>query len=238
MFKVISRFRTVWKKIIWQVDIPFQFSDIDSVHVDLGAGNIPRNPFGAHKVIATDFHLPREPLGNLEFVQVDLTTTLPFSDNSISSISAYDVLEHIPRWERTETGIGFPFIFLMNEIHRVLIPGGIFIAVTPAFPNDEAFKDPTHVNLIAKSTIQYFVEPEPWARLLGYGYTGSFSVEAQCWLRGAGPYSQRSLLWGWREKNVKSKLRTWWVLFWRILFLKKSKKSTPLLWVLIKENSK
>jgi SAM-dependent methyltransferase len=97
-------------------------------------------------------------------------------------MSAFDVLEHIPRWERTPDSIQFPFINLMNEISRCLKPGGFFVAVTPSYPSDQAFQDPTHVNFISPVTIRYFVGPKPMANQLGYGFNGDFELVCQTWV--------------------------------------------------------
>lgn len=162
-------------------------------HVDLGAGHFPRNPAGATNLVATDFLSVDEPEGsNFSRVQSDLTKKLPFADSSVDSVSCFDVLEHIPRWERTEKGIEFPFINLMSEISRILNPGGIFIAVTPAFPRSPAFQDPTHVNFISEGTIDYFVGTNPPANSLGYGFSGDFTKIHVSWLKGPGPYEETS----------------------------------------------
>lgn len=182
-----SAFDRFLSQIIWQIGIPISNRASESVHVDLGSGNSPRNPFGATKLIGTDFHSSFTSPEGVEFVQLDLTRQLPFEDSSIDSISAYDVLEHIPRWERFETGIEFPFIRLMSEIYRCLKPGGIFLAVTPAFPSPSAFQDPTHVNFISSVTINYFIGPTPWAGNLEYGFNGKFNLVCQTWIhRGVG----------------------------------------------------
>jgi SAM-dependent methyltransferase len=176
------------KKALWQVSIPYNHQSAHSTHVDLGAGNLPRNPFCASEVIATDFHGGFTNSSGVRFVQADLTRKLPFETDSIDSFSAFDLLEHIPRWERVDGVIQFPFINLMNEVSRCLKPGGIFLAVTPAFPGEGAFQDPTHVNFISPATIKYFVSPDAWARNLEYGFTGSFEYITQFWLRGSGPF--------------------------------------------------
>ena len=183
-----QKLRNLVLKARWQVSIPMRLESENSIHVDLGAGNLPRNPFRAAEVIATDFHSGFINSSGIKFVKADLTRGLPFESESIDSFSAYDLLEHIPRWERENGEIRFPFIDLMSEISRCLKPGGLFLAVTPAFPGEGAFQDPTHVNFISPSTIKYFVNPDAWARNLEYGFTGKFDCVTQFWLRGAGPF--------------------------------------------------
>ena len=228
------RLASAIRKIVWSIDIPFTHISTSSIHVDLGAGNSPRNPFSAAKLIATDMHKSFTRHDGVEFVLADLTRSLPFASDTISSFSAYDVLEHIPRWERVDGEIQFPFINLMSEVHRCLIPGGIFLSVTPAYPNAEAFQDPTHVNIISKGTIRYFAAPEPWATLTGYGFVGSFHVITQTWLRGAGPYSGESLTKLYRDQGLKTKSKVSLKFICRTLKLFRNRKPTHLLWVLQK----
>jgi SAM-dependent methyltransferase len=228
------RLASAFRKIAWNIDIPYVHNSDLSIHVDLGAGNSPRNPFNATTLIATDIHKSFTRHDGVEFVVADLTRTLPFESNTISSFSAYDVLEHIPRWERVADEIQFPFINLMSEIYRCLAPGGIFLSVTPAFPKAEAFQDPTHVNIISKGTIRYFAAPEPWATLTGYGFVGSFQVISQTWLRGAGPYSSESLTNSLQGSRNKDKMRICLKLVRRALKLIRNRNPTHLLWVLQK----
>ncbi len=165
-----------------------------ALHVDLGAGAIPRNTMLADKVLATDYQPSEHYTSEVERLQCDLTKRLPFDDNSVDSFSAYDLLEHIPRWEREVDQITFPFINLMNEIHRALKPGGVLIAITPAFPSPAAFQDPTHVNIITIDTADYFCGDKAGARTLGYGFNGHFIKVQNTWLRGPGAWEQSSWL--------------------------------------------
>ena len=168
----------------WQDFIPeFQFPP-DAIHVDLGAGQVPRNPLRVPNLIATDIHLFKQ--SKYKTIFADLTRPLPFESNSIQSFSAFDVLEHIPRWERTnDEHVIFPFVNLMSEVFRCLRPGGYFIALTPAIPSHIAFQDPTHVNFVTKETLDlYFAGDEPWATSLGYGFSGSFNVLENDWKEG------------------------------------------------------
>ena len=148
---------------------PNQFN----VVVDFGCGSRPRNPLKANKVVGLDVfeEPPFRVHGELSYMQVSADGKLPFENSSIDALTAFDVLEHIPR----QSGYSHtnPFIEIMNEIHRVLRPGGLFLAVTPSFPSGAAFQDPTHVNIISKETHKYFSD-DVWGRSLGYGFRGEF----------------------------------------------------------------
>jgi SAM-dependent methyltransferase len=187
-------------------------------------------------LIATDFHDSFTRHDGVEFKKCDLTRSLPFDSNSIDSFTAFDVLEHIPRWERTENGIGFPFINLLNEIHRCLKPGGLFMALTPAYPSEAAFQDPTHVNLISRATLLYFTGNEPWAKLLGYGFDNGFTVVTQTWQRGGGVLSDTSLISEFDKATTPERIKIIMKLIKRIIILARSRKPSHLLWVLRKDS--
>lgn len=217
-----------------QVNLPRSDSSLDSVHLDLGCGAIPRNPFAAKILYGADFSEFGSRLQDgIHFVSVDLTRSLPFEADSFSSISAYDVLEHIPRWERLpDDSIIFPFVNLMQEIHRVLRPNGIFYAVTPGYPSKAAFQDPTHINYITVETLAYFSGDTVHADNLGYGFSGKFEVLHNSWLRGDGPFAQRRITFKGGDTNWFSKdsMR----LARRIYKLIKNRNPEHILWVIKK----
>ena len=156
--------------------------DVGTRHLDLGCGNTPRNPFHASKVYGVDIggFVPAAGYEGATIIEANLLERIPFEDSHFSSISAYDVLEHIPRWSTNIHGnVVFPFVELMNEVWRLLGCGGIFIASTPAFPHPKAFQDPTHVNIITKDTHSYFIGAEPYARR--YGFKGHFELICAGW---------------------------------------------------------
>lgn len=62
----------------------------------------------------------------------------------------------------------FHLFFLMNEVHWVLKPNGIFYAVTPAHPHQKSFADPSHVNFITQDTHTYFCGDAPLGRMDGF----------------------------------------------------------------------
>jgi SAM-dependent methyltransferase len=144
--------------------------------LDLGCGAKVRNPFGADELFGIDLETRPDIPPNI--VIADLATEpIPFSSNFFDFVTAYDVLEHIPRLifnpKRRNS-----FVELMNEIHRVLKNDGIFFSSTPMYPHPSAFVDPTHVNIMTKETIPYYftnsINEKPWA--VDYGFKGLFSL--------------------------------------------------------------
>ena len=145
-------------------------------HLDLGCGATPRNPYRRGEVHAIDLLRP-EGVDSALFRVANLACEpIPYPDDSFDSVSAYDFLEHVPRVLPAADGAGtvFPFVRLMDEIWRVLLPGGLFYALTPAVPGMAAFTDPTHVNYISDETHSYFCGESPPARI--YGFAGRFEA--------------------------------------------------------------
>jgi SAM-dependent methyltransferase len=144
--------------------------------LDLGCGPNPKNPFNADEVFGIDVRDDLE----LGIKRADLVIEpIPFPDESFEYITAHDFLEHIPRVIYAPLRRN-AFVELMNEIYRVLKTDGLFMSFTPAYPHPEAFRDPTHVNIITDQTFQaYFDNVNRWAA--GYGFNGSFLIQMQEW---------------------------------------------------------
>lgn len=92
--------------------------------IDLGCGQVPL--FQAYRdkvssITCVDWPATPHKTDHLDH-HVDLTETLPFSDNSFDTIILSDVLEHIPEPGR-----------LWSEMYRILAPKGVAIINVPFF---------------------------------------------------------------------------------------------------------
>lgn len=144
--------------------------------LDLGCGPVPKNPFNATEVHGID--VQADAAANI--LAADLVVEpIPHPDASFEYVTAHDFLEHIPRLVYAPRRRN-AFIELLNEVWRVLMPGGMFLSLTPAYPHAATFRDPTHVNFITDETFPlYFDDQHRWAK--AYGFTGAFHVELQEW---------------------------------------------------------
>ena len=68
-------------------------------------------------------------------------------DNSVGVIRASDFLEHI------SDKVG-----LMNECHRVLAHGGMFLSTTPSSDGRGAYQDPTHISFWNENSFWYYTD--------------------------------------------------------------------------------
>lgn len=156
---------------------------LPDTHLDLGCGAVPRNPYHRARLCGVDIRaVPAQ--GDIEVRVANVALEpIPWADNSFASVSAFDFLEHVPRVLSSVDGrtTNFPFVRLMDEVWRVLADGGRLWALTPAFPNEESFRDPTHVNIITERTHEYFCGDKPLARM--YGFNGSFKALRTGWVR-------------------------------------------------------
>ncbi|QDL56074.1 glycosyltransferase [Rhodoferax aquaticus] len=144
--------------------------------LDLGCGARPQNPFNADEVfgidIGTDF--------GAHVRSVDLAIEpIPFEDNSLDFVTAYDFLGYVPRVIYTPKRRN-SFVELINEVYRVLKPGGYFLSSTPAYPHGEAFQDPTHVNIMTDQTLPLCFDDTTRAAAR-YGFNGAFRIETHEW---------------------------------------------------------
>lgn len=125
---------------------------------------------------------------------VDLDAPWPWPESSVEEVLALDVCEHIGDCGHNSGRYDCPGcggsgyvpvrhslgrIHFMNELHRVLVPGGKVTVETPnASRGSGYFQDPTHVSPWCLSTFKYFERGSfAHGRLSkAYGITATFRV--------------------------------------------------------------
>ncbi len=83
------------------------------------------------------------------FINIDIVP--PYLDGTVDRVEADNLLEHLDNEQ---------FIFVMNEVHRVLKPGGMFWFCVPNALDwmDGAFGDFTHKRFFVPRSFYYFTE--------------------------------------------------------------------------------
>lgn len=150
--------------------------------LDLGCGafDFEHTIKGFKEEVDEIYGIDLQDFGNPHIKVCDIVTDpFPFPDNYFTYVRAHNILEHIPKliyYPKRR----YPFVEVMNEIHRVLVPDGKCEILVPVHPNISSFTDPTHVSHITLNTITGYFCIE--GRYLfeycqaHYGYKGTFSV--------------------------------------------------------------
>ncbi|MFM6505980.1 MAG: glycosyltransferase [Dolichospermum sp.] len=135
----------------------FSFSNLQPLRIDLGCGVNKPNGF-----VGVDLY----PGFGVDIV-ADLSQRFPFEDNSVDEVRAHDIIEHLP--DRIHT---------MNEIWRILKPGGIVDISVPSTDGRGAFQDPTHVSFWNINSFLYYCNESPAYLELcrRYGFKGEFNT--------------------------------------------------------------
>lgn len=127
------------------------------IRLDIGGGNNPNPGFVNIDIL---------PLPKVDIVWDLEETPWPLPDECVITATASHVLEHI----NPHKGV---FIKVMDEIWRVLKPGGQFAFVVPHAASHGYQQDPTHCNMLNETTCHYFdplsptglynfYRPKPW----------------------------------------------------------------------------
>lgn len=131
-----------------QGDSPWDNLDF---HVDLGCGTVKKGRIGVDRYAAPGVDVVCD-LENAE---------LPFGDGQIKSVITHHCLEHI----------GEGFLPLMQEVHRVLEPGGVLRIIVPLYPSTSAVADPDHCRYFMEQSFASFYVNDS-----GGSWLESFSV--------------------------------------------------------------
>ena len=141
------------------------------IRLDIACGHNKQGPGW----IGIDF----QPLPGVDIVH-DLTVfPWPLENNSVLVAVASHIIEHIP-----PQNMGF--VRFMNEVWRVMKPGGEFAITTPHGWSAGYLQDPTHCNPCNENTFFYFVhghplygfyQPKPWTiKYLSWAYEANIEI--------------------------------------------------------------
>jgi SAM-dependent methyltransferase len=139
------------------MDIDKLIKEKSGIRLDIGCGGNKNQGFVGIDIL---------PLPGVDIVHDLETFPWPLPDECVTTAVASHVLEHI----NPHKGV---FIGFMNEVWRVLKPGGQFAFVVPYAESFGMFQDPTHCNFINEATMYYFdplhpsnfyqfYHPKPW----------------------------------------------------------------------------
>ena len=81
----------------------------------------------------------------------------PFEDEAFHEIKCFHVMEHLERRF---------MVPVMNEMHRILRPGGMAEVEVPIFPFWTAIADPTHVSFFVPQTFSYFCTADSYRQAM------------------------------------------------------------------------
>ncbi len=120
--------------------------------LDIGCGSYPY--FLTHTYFAEKFAVeqrsPDVPHGGIEWFTLNINNepTLPFGIDFFSVVTMLAVVEHLNPSN---------LVILLNEVYRVLIPGGMLVITTPASWSDQLLRWMANSGLISKEEIDEHV---------------------------------------------------------------------------------
>jgi hypothetical protein len=97
----------------------------------------------------------------------DLRQPWHWEESTVEHVRAHDIIEHLP-----------DKIFTMNELWRVLKPGGTAEIAVPTTDGSGAFQDPTHVSYWNRRSFLYYEAGNPYRERFAnaYGIRARFKI--------------------------------------------------------------
>lgn len=139
---------------------------LELLKLDFGCGPNPREGFEGVDALPFD--------GKVKHV-LDLTTRWPWRDSSIAEANSSHFIEHLDSRGRCH---------FVNELYRVLVPGGKCQIIAPHWASCRAYGDPTHVWPPVSEFWFYYLDknwragnaPHTDAKYLPWGFSCDFEV--------------------------------------------------------------
>ena len=117
----------------------------------------------------------------------------PWQDASVDEIVAKDLLEHLE-----------DFMPAMNELHRILKPGGTVYVTVPYWNSVSRHGDPTHRRGFHEITFQFFNPQSPYCQERHYYSAARFLIVDEAFV--VSPFAPYFQLPGLRLVRVKSRI--------------------------------
>lgn len=114
-------------------------------------------------------------LPGIQVVHNLVFTPYPFEDESFDYILAKDCLEHLPPygpdWKPMITAF-------MEQMYRILKPGGTLFIQTPSIYAEFGFIDPSHVRLFHPRSMEFYDKSSEFGKSTGFYSKVDFQVTA------------------------------------------------------------
>jgi SAM-dependent methyltransferase len=133
------------------------FNGVDVLHVGSGDAKLPGTT-----------SIDMLALPNVDIVHNLDQYPWPFNNNSFDLVFGHNVFEHVRDSVKN-----------MEEIWRILRPGGRVVMTMPYFRSTDAFTDPTHKHFFTSQSLDYFLESKN--QLSRYGYTDKRFTKIGFW---------------------------------------------------------
>ncbi len=107
-------------------------------------------------------NLDMSPLPGIDVVHDLEVLPWPFADGEFDHVLCSHVLEHVP--QRLPGYAGDGLLRVLEEIHRILAPGGILEVLVPVYHDPGYWMDPSHTRVITLHTFHWVSPetPDPW----------------------------------------------------------------------------
>jgi SAM-dependent methyltransferase len=130
--------------------------------LNLGAGGDIREGYINHDMFS---------LSGIDIVHDINLYPWPWADNSFEEVIAYDLLEHLDN-----------FMEAIEEIHRILLPGGILKLSVPYWNSCVRYIDPTHKTGFHEDTFKFFDPSSHYCQERFYYTKARFSIEEEVFI--------------------------------------------------------
>jgi SAM-dependent methyltransferase len=151
--------------------------------LNLGAGLDVKNGFINHDIIKLD---------GIDQVHNLNTFPWPWKDSSIDYVLAKDVIEHLDE-----------FILVMEELHRIVRPGGRIRLSVPYWNSSSAKIDPTHKRGFHEKTFHFFDPHSPLCQERHYYSTARFLIKEEVFV--ISPFAPYFQIPGLRMIRIKGR---------------------------------